>query len=186
VLAENLDALKCGGWGVFIAPTTKVAIGRGYCRMVHRTVQCTTGHCPMHQPRHPTVRVRPLELWHVGPPDNPVVHRTVTVHYPVRLLAPALTLRAQLCTVHCSLLLLQMTVGVVAVTPLGTPDSPVLHRTFWWIIAEGNSRNPKVPSSELISLSGAPDQGSLRFSLLLWFEPFLWTLYWFVVNLWHL
>jgi hypothetical protein len=28
VLAENLDALKCGGWGVFIAPTTKVAVGR--------------------------------------------------------------------------------------------------------------------------------------------------------------
>jgi hypothetical protein len=32
-----------------------------------------------------------------------VVHRTVTVHRPVRLLAPALTLRAQSRTVHhCS------------------------------------------------------------------------------------
>jgi hypothetical protein len=38
VLAENLDALKCGGWGVFIAPTTKVAVGEGCCRRVHRTV----------------------------------------------------------------------------------------------------------------------------------------------------
>ena len=28
VKSENLDALKCGGWGVFIAPTTKVAVGR--------------------------------------------------------------------------------------------------------------------------------------------------------------
>jgi hypothetical protein len=28
---------------------------------------------------------------------------------------------------HCTLL--QTTVGAVAVTPLGTPDSPVLHRT---------------------------------------------------------
>jgi hypothetical protein len=27
----------------------------------------------------------------VGPPDSPMVHRTVTVHCPVRLLAPALT-----------------------------------------------------------------------------------------------
>jgi hypothetical protein len=27
----------------------------------------------------------------VGPPDSPVVHQTVTVHCPVRLLAPALT-----------------------------------------------------------------------------------------------
>jgi hypothetical protein len=26
-MAENLDAFKCGGWGVFIAPTTKVFVG---------------------------------------------------------------------------------------------------------------------------------------------------------------
>jgi hypothetical protein len=58
-----------------------------------------------------------------------LAHRTVTVHCPVRLLAPALTLRAQSRTVHCSLLLLHTTVGAVAVAPLGTPDSPVLHQT---------------------------------------------------------
>jgi hypothetical protein len=56
----------------------------------------------------------------VGPPDSPVVHRTVTVHCPVRLLALALTLRAQSRTVHCSMLLLQMTVGAIAVAPHGT------------------------------------------------------------------
>jgi hypothetical protein len=55
---------------------------------------------PVLQPCHLTVRVRPLELWHVGPPDSPVEHRTGTVHCPVRLLAPALTLRAQ--SAHCS------------------------------------------------------------------------------------
>jgi hypothetical protein len=73
---------------------------------------------PVRQPRHPTVRVRPLELLTTGPLDSPVVHRTVTVHCLVRLLAPALTLRAQsaLFTVHC--LLLQTTVGVLAVAPL--------------------------------------------------------------------
>jgi hypothetical protein len=54
VKSENLDALKCGGWEVFLAPTTKMVVGEG-CR-------CATGHCPMRQPRHPTVRVRPLEL----------------------------------------------------------------------------------------------------------------------------
>jgi hypothetical protein len=37
-MVENLDALKCGGWGVFIAPTTKMAVGEGFCRMVHRTL----------------------------------------------------------------------------------------------------------------------------------------------------
>jgi hypothetical protein len=62
VMAENLDTLKCGGWGVFIAPTTKMAVGAAVCRWAHRTVRCATGHCPVCQPRHPTVRVRPLEL----------------------------------------------------------------------------------------------------------------------------
>jgi hypothetical protein len=55
--AGNLDALNSGGWGVFIAPTTKTAVGEGCCRWAHRTVQCATGHCPVRQPRHPTVRV---------------------------------------------------------------------------------------------------------------------------------
>jgi hypothetical protein len=124
--SECLDALKSGGWGVFIAPTTKMAVGELCCRRAHRTVRCATGHCSMRQPRHPTVRVRPLELLTCGPPDSPVVHRTGPVHCPVRHLVPVLTSRA-VGTVHCSLL--WSTVGAVAVTPLGTPDSPVLHRT---------------------------------------------------------
>jgi hypothetical protein len=44
-MAENLDALNEWWLVVFIAPTTKVAVGRGCCRMAHRTVRCTTGHC---------------------------------------------------------------------------------------------------------------------------------------------
>jgi hypothetical protein len=48
------------------------------------TVRCATRHCPVRQPRHPTVSVRPLELLTCGPPDSPVVHRTGPVHYPVR------------------------------------------------------------------------------------------------------
>jgi hypothetical protein len=31
VKSKNLDALKCGGWGVFVAPTTKVAVGETVC-----------------------------------------------------------------------------------------------------------------------------------------------------------
>jgi hypothetical protein len=87
VLAENLDALKCGGWGVFIAPTTQVAVGEGCCRRAHRTVRCAS---------HVT---QPLgfDRWS----SDMWGHRTVTVHCPVRLLAPALTLRAQSRTVHC-------------------------------------------------------------------------------------
>jgi hypothetical protein len=61
----------------------------------------------------------------VGPSDSPVVHRAVTVHCPVRLLASALTSTRAVRTVHCHCTLLQSTVGAVAVTPLGTPDCPV-------------------------------------------------------------
>jgi hypothetical protein len=74
------SCIECVGWklgsnevwwlGVFIAPTTKMVVGEVCCRRAHRTVRCTTGHCPVRQPHHPTVRVRPLELWHVGPPDR--------------------------------------------------------------------------------------------------------------------
>jgi hypothetical protein len=59
---ENLDAIECGVVGVFIAPTTEIWALEGYCRMAHRTVRCATGHCPVRQPRQPTVGVRPLEL----------------------------------------------------------------------------------------------------------------------------
>jgi hypothetical protein len=38
-MAENLDALKCDGWGVFIAPTTKMAVGEAVYRWAHRTVR---------------------------------------------------------------------------------------------------------------------------------------------------
>jgi hypothetical protein len=93
-MAENLDALKCRGWGVFIAPTTKMTVGEGFCLMAHRTVRGTTRHCPVRQPRHQAVGFRPLELLTTGPPDSPVVHRTGAVHCPVRHLTPALTLRA--------------------------------------------------------------------------------------------
>jgi hypothetical protein len=89
--------------GVFIAPTTNMAVGGGFCRMAHHTVRCATGHCPVRQPRHPVVGFRPLELLTTGPPDSPVVHQTGPVHCPVRLLAPALT--SARAGVHCLLLL---------------------------------------------------------------------------------
>ena len=44
--SENLDALKCGGWGVFIAPTTKRTVGEGFCRMAHRTLSGATAMSP--------------------------------------------------------------------------------------------------------------------------------------------
>ena len=89
--------------------------------MAHRTVRCATRHCPVRQPRHPTVRVRPLELLTFGPPDSLVVHRTVTVHCLVRLLTPALT--SARAGAHCSVAVDRW--RCVAVTPLA-------HRTVRW------------------------------------------------------
>jgi hypothetical protein len=43
------------GWGVFIAPTTKPTVGR-------LSVDGCTGHCPVRQPRHPTVRVLTVSI----------------------------------------------------------------------------------------------------------------------------
>jgi hypothetical protein len=111
---------------------------------------------PVRQPCHPTVRVRPLELWQMGPPDSPVVHRTVTVHCPVRLLAPALTLRAL--STHCSAF-----TGFCWSRPLlcsrctaRTPNSPVARRTVRWIIAERLFQKPEGEELESIH-PGAPD-----------------------------
>jgi hypothetical protein len=60
VLNEMSEKLGCLEWwwlGVFLAPTTNSTVGEVVCRWAHRTVRCATGHCPVRQPRHPTVRV---------------------------------------------------------------------------------------------------------------------------------
>jgi hypothetical protein len=77
---------------------------------------------PVRQPRHPTVRVRLLELLTCGPSDSPVVHQTGHVHCPVRHLAPALTLRAQL---HCSLFTVDFCKRPLAQLAV----APLAHRT---------------------------------------------------------
>jgi hypothetical protein len=127
-MAENLNALKCGGWGVFIAPTTKRTVGEGFCRMAHRTVRCATRHCPVRQPRHQVVGFRPLELLTTGPPDSLVVHRTGPVHCPVCHLTPALTSARAGAHYSVTLFLCRRPLARMTVAPLGIPDSPVLHR----------------------------------------------------------
>jgi hypothetical protein len=51
VMAENLDALKWWWFGVFIAPTVGVGL-----------LSMGAPDSPVRQPRHPTIRVRPLEF----------------------------------------------------------------------------------------------------------------------------
>jgi hypothetical protein len=83
----------------------------------------------------------------VGPPDSPVVHRTVTVHCPVRLLGACSDFYARSCTIHC--ILLQTTVGAVSRCSAGTPDSPVNY-------SGAAPQKPEASKLELIH-PGAPD-----------------------------
>jgi hypothetical protein len=149
VLAENLDALKCWWSGVFIAPTTKVVIGEGCCRRVHRTAGAPpdTVRCASHV-------TQPLgfdhwSFWHVG-------HRTVrwcirqslfTVRCAIWCLLWLCTRRRALFTLHCCFC--RQPLAQVAVTPLA-------HRTVQCYIGQ---------SGELYR-SGFPN--SLRWQVWSW------------------
>jgi hypothetical protein len=87
---------------------------------------------PVRQPRHQTVGFRPLELWRVGPPGCPVVHRTSPVDCPV-------------ChpRVHCSsvragahLMRCRRPLARSSRCSAGSPDSPVCTGHVRWIITE--------------------------------------------------
>jgi hypothetical protein len=109
-----------------------------------------------------------------------------------------LTVRCAFCAcsdfcAHCSALtaLYRRPLAWISRCSAGAPDSPVLHRTVRWIIAERLPEFLKVASSESDSLvhrtlSGAPDQGTLRLSFALFIWTLSWSFYWFIVNLWHL
>jgi hypothetical protein len=53
--SENLDSLKCGGWGGIYSPNHQSGRWGGCLSM-------GAPDSPVRQPCHPTVRVRPLEL----------------------------------------------------------------------------------------------------------------------------
>jgi endogenous inhibitor of DNA gyrase (YacG/DUF329 family) len=73
--SENLDGLNGGGWGVFIAPTTILAVaGDGTPDMTLFTVRCV--------PRQHTIGVWsgwPLKPCPIAAPDSSVAHRTCPV-----------------------------------------------------------------------------------------------------------
>jgi hypothetical protein len=100
--------------------------------MAHQTVRCTTGHCPVRQPRHQTVGFRPLELWLVGPSGCPVVHRTSPVDCPVCHPRVLWLLRA-LARIQCAC---SRPLARGSRCSAGSPDSPVCTRHGRWIIAE--------------------------------------------------
>jgi hypothetical protein len=73
----------------------------------------------------------------------------------------------------------------------GSPDSLVNYSEAPLRIPKGEELGVEFPGAPdtvrwCTGQSGAPDQGTLRLSLALLFEPFSWSFYWLIVNLWHL
>jgi hypothetical protein len=136
-LVLNAICWKLGylGWwwlGVFIAPTTKTAIGEGCCRWAHQTVRCATGHCPVRQPRHPTVRV--LTVLTVGALTAWATGRSGAApdcHCSLSGVPSSAALILHELFAHCSVVRrpLESTVALGSRCSAGTPDSPVTHQT---------------------------------------------------------
>jgi hypothetical protein len=86
---------------------------------------------------------------------------------------------------------LNSTVALATVALLGTPDSPVNYSGVAPQKPEAEQFRVDLPGAPDIvrwctGQSDAPDQGSLGLVFSILFEPFLLTLYWFIVNLWQL
>jgi hypothetical protein len=110
-MSEKLGCLEWWWLGVFIAPTTKPTVGEAVCRWAHQTVRGATAHCPVRQPRHPTIRVRTvstvgaLTSWGTGQSGAALDRHCSLSSAPS---SAALTLHEL--SAHCSRL--QATVGV--------------------------------------------------------------------------
>jgi hypothetical protein len=124
--SKNLDGLNDGGWGVFIAPTTILAVlvdGTPDSPVVHLTVRWYTEHGTIQCPARATSAVRwGSERLTVGvlcllsAPDSLVAHRTC----PVRPDIAALTSDCALFTFTVD----RCSVGSPDIVRC-TPDSPV-------------------------------------------------------------
>jgi hypothetical protein len=118
-----------------------------------------------------------------GAPDSPVHHRTGPVDGPVLDLLPNLayptvaplgwlvhrTLSGAHRTVRCTSRPLEQSMcrAKIAQATVGSPDSPVHHRTVWWIIATSSlcfSRGRRVRRGWFTGQSGAPPDGPVIFS----------------------
>jgi hypothetical protein len=172
-MAENLDALKCGGWGVFIAPTTKLTVderrllsyGAPDSPVCHRTLSGALATSPGRW----VLTVGASDMWGTGQsgsaPDS---------HYSLFDAPSSAALTSARAGAHCSLLLFRCRRPLALCSHYfaGTPDSPVNYSGVAPRIPEGGKFG--------VGFSGAPDTvrcarpelplGCLLLSL---FEPFL-------------
>jgi hypothetical protein len=134
ICLKNLDAWSGGGWGLFIALNHYIVVGEAVCRWAHWTVRCATGHCPVRQPRHPTVRVLTvstvgaLTSWGTGQSGA-----TPDRHCLLSGAPSGATLTLRELSAHCSRCRrpLESTIALANRCSAGTADSPAAHRTVW-------------------------------------------------------
>jgi hypothetical protein len=167
-----LDALKCGGWGVFIAPTTKRTVGGDCCRgapdslVRHRTLSGA----PVTSPGRWVLTVRASDNWVTGKSGA-----ALDSHYSLSGAPSGAALTsARRRALFTFTVLLQTTVG--ALWPLlrwhtgqsgATPDSPVNCSGAAPRIPKGGEFGVGFPGAPdtvrwHTGQSGAPDQGTLR------------------------
>jgi hypothetical protein len=149
-----------GGWGVFIAPTTKRTVGEGFCRMSHQTLFGA----PATSPGRWILTVGASNIWATG-----------QSLFTVRC---AFWLCSDFCA-HCSALTAladdrwRCCSRYSAGAPSGaTPDSPVNYSGVAPRIPEGEQfgvRFPGAPDTVRwhTGQSGAPDKDTLRLSFAL-------------------
>jgi hypothetical protein len=167
-----------GGWGYLPPKPPKWPLGKaavegrtGQSGAPPDTIRCAS-HCPVCQPRHPTVRVRPLELQTCGPPNRSCSLSGASsgaCSDSVRTVG----------TVHCSLFTFAVDrwrcsrYSAWHTEQSGaTPNSPVNYSGGQFQKPEGGKFAVILPGAPdtvrwCTGQSGAPDQGSLRLSFAL-------------------
>jgi hypothetical protein len=109
-----------------------------FCRLAHRTVRCTTGHCSV-RISFLIWRSRPLALWSRWHTGHCPVHTGQSGDPSDRWHLP--------CVAHgfCGRPLARLTVD--------SPDSPVHHRTVRWFTAVRHRRSPESSQFARASLA---------------------------------
>jgi hypothetical protein len=132
-----------------------------FCRLAHRTVRCTTGHCPM-RISFLLCQSRPLEIqsrWRTG---HCPVHtgQSGVPFWPLALPRVARGLRGR----------------PLARLTVGSPDSPVHHRTVRWFIVVHRRRSPKSSQLTDASLVHQTLSGASRLRKVLAAQPSLFQI----------
>jgi hypothetical protein len=133
--------------GVFIAPTTILAIGWLLCPWAHWTVPWCTEHSTVHCP----VRAKSTDHWVLerltievvypfDAPDSLVAHQTVRCDLSSQTVFWLLTLQT-------ARIVAQLTVGWSWLLHVVSPFSPVAHQTVRWFLVDERWENPRAASS---------------------------------------